>query len=813
MKIRRANLATTSLVALLVAQPALAADAAAAANAEAEGLAEIVVTAQKRSENLQKTPIAIAVLDSAVLADRHVVSLLDLGDGAIPSLKIAPFFSRPGVLVINIRGVGVMADSNQPARDQGVGVYVDGVYLGRAQGLGAALYDVENIEVLKGPQGTLFGRNTMGGAVSIVTKKPSGKFKSNTTLGVGNYNSYNAVTHIDLPEVANISFKIDGILSRRDGMVDNPLQGQNDFNSFDKRGIRLEALWRPTDNFSVDVAVDNSYDATSTMYLQQVTRPLGLPATATAPAIAPNFVAGINPVSATRLNAAKVGVPQPLSIGKTEGYRLGMEWDATSTLKFKSITAYRVMSQTQWDNGSADSTLSIAPTAANPNGNFLIATAGGPYQFARISVAPFRQNQLSQDLEAVGEIGRLKFAAGALFYQEKVQDNAQAFNTNVVTDAAGTTFAQRQIDFNTQVVQRASYVRVTSVGVFGQGIYTPPIAADKIHLTLGGRWTRDQKQGNLFTINGALPIVPVNGVNVSAKIPLDQAWSRFDPLVTLAAEVTDDILVYGKWSTGYRSGGASSRSLTYRSFNPESVSIFEIGGKAQFFDNRVRFNFAAFTGTYKDIQLDFSGLYEDVINGVRVTTTRTTTDIINAPGTGRVKGFELEFLVNPAKGLTLSASYAKNIVTIPPTLNPFPQTGGVLIPVPVPIYQVYTPENTASVSIDYDLPIKDFNLHAHLDGNYDSGFYANYTDVTYDPVTRAVRFAQPKGDSGFIVNSRLALADIPLGGGDGKLTLAVWARNLLNSQFLFWKSGSPQGGISGFFNDFRTYGVEANVRF
>jgi iron complex outermembrane receptor protein len=178
-----------------------------------------------------------------------------------------------------------------------------------------------------------------------------------------------------------------------------------------------------------------------------------------------------------------------------------------------------------------------------------------------------------------------------------------------------------------------------------------------------------------------------------------------------------------------------------------------------------------------------------------------------------VKGFELEFLVNPAKGLTLSASYAKNIVTIPPTLNPFPQTGGVLIPVPVPIYQVYTPENTASVSIDYDLPIKDFNLRAHIDGNYDSGFYANYTDVTYDPVTRAVRFAQPKGDSGFIVNSRLALADIPLGGGDGKLTLAVWARNLLNSQFLFWKSGSPQGGISGFFNDFRTYGVEANVRF
>jgi iron complex outermembrane receptor protein len=96
----------------------------------------------------------------------NVYSLTDLGDGAIPSLKVAPFFSRPGALIMNIRGIGVLSDSNQPARDQGVGIYVDGVYLGRPQGLGTALYDVQSIEVLKGPQGTLFGRNTEGGAVT-----------------------------------------------------------------------------------------------------------------------------------------------------------------------------------------------------------------------------------------------------------------------------------------------------------------------------------------------------------------------------------------------------------------------------------------------------------------------------------------------------------------------------------------------------------------------------------------------------------------------------------------------------------------------
>lgn len=130
---------------------ALAAEASPAELAgDAEGgLRAIVVTAQKRPENLQATPISISVLKSDDLANRHIQSLLDLGDGAIPSLKVAPFFSRSSALIMNIRGIGVLADSNQPARDQGVGVYIDGVYLGRAQGLGTAIYDVESIEVLR----------------------------------------------------------------------------------------------------------------------------------------------------------------------------------------------------------------------------------------------------------------------------------------------------------------------------------------------------------------------------------------------------------------------------------------------------------------------------------------------------------------------------------------------------------------------------------------------------------------------------------------------------------------------------------------
>jgi iron complex outermembrane receptor protein len=285
-------------------------------------------------------------------------------------------------------------------------------------------------------------------------------------------------------------------------------------------------------------------------------------------------------------------------------------------------------------------------------------------------------------------------------------------------------------------------------------------------------------------------------------------------LINLSIDASDDVLIYGKWSSGYRSGGANSRSLSYKTFDPETVSMFEIGAKTEFLDNRARFNIAAYTGTYKDIQLDFSGLYEDVINGVRVATTRTTTDTVNAPGTGKLKGVEAELTFAPVDGLTLTGSYAYNSVEIPDTLNPFPQTGGVFITVPLPIYQVYTPENSASGSIDYKVPVGsgDMAFNLHLDANYDSGYYANYTDSNYDRITRAVLYTQPKGDSAFIVNGRMALSDIDLGTSGAKATLAIWARNLLNEEHIFYKSGTATSGVTGFFNDPRTFGFDFTIK-
>ncbi|WP_298199585.1 TonB-dependent receptor [Novosphingobium sp.] len=815
---RRALTGTSfALACCLAAQaPVRAADTTADGTADealaaedGRGLGEIIVTAQKRAENLQDTPISISVMTSQTLADRRVVSLLDLGDGAIPSLKVAPFFSRPGALIVNVRGVGVLSDSNQPARDQGVGVYINGVYMGRAQGLGTALFDVENIEVLKGPQGTLFGRNTEGGAVNIVTKKPSGEFKLNATAGIGNYGSYRGEVHLDLPEFSNLSLKFDGVIAQRNPFVKNPLSGALGFNSYDKRGINVTALWKPSDSFSAELSYDSSYDATSTLYLQQLTAPTGLPASASgSPAVLANTPAALFKIEPRRASVAAVGVPQDPSIGKAEGYRLGMEWNVNPDLRLRTITSYREMTQTQWDNGSATPSMQQATVTAGVVPSFL------GFQFARYSVAPFRQNQFSQELQVIGELPRLKYQFGGLYYLEHVEDSAQAFNTAQFTDAIGSAYTIRQINYAAQVIQRASYVETTSVGLYGQATYNPPVAGDRLHLTVGARYTRDRKKGVLFTVNGAAPIVPINGVNVQAPIPLNASWSRVDPMINLAIDATDDVMIYGKWSTGYKSGGASSRSLSYRGFDPETVSMFEIGAKTEFFDKHARLNIAAYAGAYKGIQLDFAGLYEDVINGVRVATTRTTLDVVNAPGTGRLKGVEAELTVAPIDGLTLTASYAYNSVKIPNTLNPFPQAGGVLITVPLPIYQVYTPEHAASGAIDYETAITDngIKLRFHLDGNFDGGYYANYNDPNFDNVTRAVRFAQPKGDQALVFNGRLALVDIPLGNAGAKGTVSLWARNLFNEQHVFYKSGSAQAGLSGFFNDPRTWGVELNVK-
>ncbi|MGZ3346154.1 MAG: TonB-dependent receptor, partial [Caulobacteraceae bacterium] len=249
--------AALAVLAMASWEPAFAADAAAVD--AAKPLEEVVVTATKRETNVQRTPIAISVMSADAIQDRHIESLINLADGAVPSLRIATFEARQSALTVGIRGI-VPFDANQTARDIGVGVYVDGIYLGRPQGLNAALFDVERVEVLRGPQGTLFGRNTEGGALNIIAKAPTGQYGGRVVGGFGNYGSYNSEVHVDLPAYANLAVKVDGLIQHQNATTENPLAGQYGWNYFNRVGGRIAFRYRPSDNLTVDLAYDNARD-------------------------------------------------------------------------------------------------------------------------------------------------------------------------------------------------------------------------------------------------------------------------------------------------------------------------------------------------------------------------------------------------------------------------------------------------------------------------------------------------------------------------------------------------------------------------
>lgn len=754
-------------------------------DSESGRLETVVVTAQRRVENLQDTPISISVLTARSLENRRVGSLLDLGDGAIPSLSVKPFFTRPGALIVNIRGVGVMTDSNQPARDQGVGVYIDGVYMGRPQGLGSALYEVSSIEVLKGPQGTLFGRNTAGGAVNITTRKPSGTYRAEATAGIGTFGSYKTELRVDLPELNNVSVKLDAVVMGREGLVKNPLKQASDYGELYRGGLRLAALWEPNEAITVDYAFDTSFDENTTIYQQLIAG-----GTARLP--------GLNVIQPRRAKSGVVAAPQEPSSGDQTGHRLTMEWAISDTLKLKTISAYREMYQDQWDNASP-----TAFTSLSQANNFL------GQAFSRVSTAEFVQDQSSHEVQLLGELPQLKYVVGATYFAENVTDNAQAFFTNRFTDTAGTTSELLAINYDAIPFDRVSNVESTSTGIFAQGTYTPEMFGEKFHITLGGRYSHDEKVGALTIVNGRPP--SVNGV-VGPQV-LNYKDDRFDPMVNLAYDFTDEIMAYFKYSTGFRSGGANSRSLTYSPFGPEEVEVLEFGAKAELFDRRLRLNAAVYSGTYTGIQLDFSARYiqTDPVTGATLVTTRTTQEATNAPGEGKISGLEFDMTWALTDTLTISSAYAHNKVEIPDTANPYPQANGRIITTPIPIRQTNTPENSGSISLDYRRPFMNATLIGHLSFNGDDGYYSSRTDVTYDPVTNKVLIPAPKGEGGIVANGRLALTDIDLS-GKAKLTVSLWARNLFNEERLFWQSLDPVRGVGGFFTEPRTYGLDFNVR-
>lgn len=796
--IRATLLGGTAFLAI-AATPAFAADTgpadpvpatAAADPADEPGqLKEIVVTATKRETSLQKTPIAISVLDPTVLKDRHVQSLLDLADGTVPSLRVATFEARQSALTIGIRGI-VPFDQNQTARDTGVGVYIDGVYLGRSQGLNAALFDIERVEVLRGPQGTLFGRNTEGGALSIVTARPTGKFGASVTAGIGNYGAYNSALHVNLPEWHNISVKLDGVLQHQNAFVTNPLPGAAGWGYFNRVGGHAAVLWKPVDGFSAELSYDQAKDQNTPFYSQLVNyNPRGLPV-ATIAQINANggklpsgTIAPLSPLVVVsgdnRMKQADIGVPQALSTDRTHGFSAKLNYDVMPGLELRSITAWRGVDTDQWDNsGGAHRTVFL------PNG-----------KFSRYSLSFMQQHQFSQEFQAVGSLPQFDYVAGLYYFTENAREVAATPSTNQWNgDGTGyTILSQTALGTITSgnqgwapgsfFLQRGSFARAYSYAAFAQGTYTPA-GFDAFHLTVGGRYTHDKRNGTLYLVQGK-----------STNFPFTFDNNRFDPMVTAAFDASDTVHLYAKYSTGYRAGGANARSQTFTAFGPEAVKSYEIGSKMDLFDRRVRLNVAGYIMDRTGTQIDFDNVDT---NPASPTYNLHTEETRNAPGTSKIRGIEADLTTNPVEGMTVGASYAYTYTNVPATPNPF------LNNALTQVFVVFTPRNAASAYVDYEVPLpgSEAKLRFHLDGNYADPVYSFQNETT-------------RTDKSFVMNGRIALADLPLTGNGTKMTISLWSRNLLNNTYIYRRSAANAAVLGDYanFNPPRTIGLEGTVRF
>ncbi len=708
-------------------------------------LSEIIVTAQKREESLQGTPISIAVLGSEDLARRGVATLSDFASGAVPSLRIIPIQARPSSLTVTMRGI-YPGDAAMISRDPTVGIYVDGVYLGRSQGLGSEMFDLERMEVLRGPQGTLFGRNAVGGAISMVSKKPTGRLGLDLTAGISNFDGRSVKAHLNLPEFAGFSIKLDGVWTKRDGWVENALAGASDWYEVNRRGARVSVMWEPGPDLNVLYSYDISRDASTAGYNQTMSvLPGGL--------LPPMFS-----LEKKRVREGQIGVPMEPSVGKVSGHSLQATWNVTDQLTLRSISAYRKLSQDQYTN-SGGLTLSYAPNSV----------------FSRISYADMHQDQFSQEVQLLGSFENLKFVAGAFYFKEDADDLAYSpFSARFNSDGTGYTLLP--VSFSAaNFPERASVLHAKSRAVFGQATYTPPILGERLHLTGGLRWTHDSKHGARTRAAGAV-----------IDIPFSFSSKRVDPAFTAAFDWTDAINTYVKWGQAYRAGGANSRAPNFEKFGEEEVSSWEIGAKTELFNRRVRLNIAAYHTKYKDRQVDFVNPRSPSV----ITT-------VNTPDPAKIKGVEVDLTARLTRELTLTGSYAYTSWKAVGDRNPYSgliEEGVVL----------YTPRNSASAALDHVFsPFDGATLSTHVDAIYSSSFYTGSATT-------------PRTDSYVMLNGRITLGDLEIGNGP-KLAVSLWGKNLTNTQwetFQYALAGTGVANVvSGYFNEPRTYGVEARLTF
>jgi iron complex outermembrane receptor protein len=581
----------------------------------------------------------------------------------------------------------------------------------------------------------------------MVTKRPTGYLEGTIKTGMGNYGSKNTELHLNLPSFGDIATKIDFISQHQDATIENPLEGAYGWNYFDRTGLRFSAETARL-YFTADAGVDKN-----TPFYSQLLNfdPLDK---------------GLDPLpsmivveGSDRMKVADIGVPQDLSRNDTAGAGLIFVQDTPFGFEFKSISSFRKVDSEQWDNSGG----AHRPPTVKPLG-----------VFSRYSLSKLGQDQVSQEFQIVGSTDMIDYVGGVYYFKENAWEEAATPSTNQWNaDLTGYTINDPSTwAYENWKIDRGSRATSESLGAFGQATYH----LGYWHFTLGGRQTVDKKNGVLYKVK-----------NLDADWQMHLKSSRFNPLAIISYEATEDLNVYAKYATGYRSGGASSRSLSFNEFGPEDVKSWELGAKYE--SSAARMNLALFTTDRTGSQIDFSQVNFDPITQ----TTRNTLETLNAPGVTKINGFEVDGQFALTDNLQVRAAYTYTDAQVPDTVNPF--TGELQN-----VFIVFTPKNVYNVGVDYSKYFSNFMLAAHF-------------DITKTDAAHAFSEYDLMNDAHTIANASISLEDFEIGSGIARLQF--WVRNLTDEAYVYRRDPAKNSslGTYGNFNAPRTYGVSFGYDF
>jgi len=753
-----------SAIAMAVSTPAIAQDRATA-------LEEVIVTAQKRSESLQDTPISISAFNKDALEAIGITEANQIGAYS-PNVQMTKPPGSNDNISFSIRGLGSGASD---VMDEGtVAIYMDGVLIPRGAGVAVDIVDLERIEILRGPQGTLYGRNTIGGAVNLITQKPSDDFGFKQKFTVGNRDYLLSNTSIDTGKHGDFAAKISYHSKEKDGFAKNSVHG-NDLGHVESEALRLAVRWTPSDQVTVDYTYDKSERDGNANNSQVVhARPQN-------PFLGGEIWAQVlAQASPDRLGQLSKGTsPGNTTYSNIDAHSLTVQWDLDNGMTFKSVTGYR-----EWKGGVADTEFGggFASSVDIPAVFGYTVPAGtylAPFQAMRDTEA----ESFTQELQLQGSLldDRLDYTVGVYYFDEdNVEDNPQTIL------APGVFFGG---PFGTDtLLGPLPFIygnKTTSYAAFGQFTYA---ATDKLDLTLGLRYTKDEK--DVFLDKGV-------------KTKADKDWNNFSPSFTANYALNEDVSLYATYSKGYRAGGYNARAADATTFvlpfNEELVTNYEMGIKSDWFDSRLRVNAAIFHFDYDDAQVN------QFVAGAA-----GASSIITNAGVAENDGIEIEITALPIEGLMITAAYGYQDsqyiefysgLTDPVTGNPAPSAKADALgneDISDVAKRPNSPKNTGSLIVAYDFEPTDWGqFRLQVDGTYTGDFVFHPQLNKYDG-----------RDDQTLVNARLTLSDIPV--SKGNLTVAAWVKNINNEEYREW--GIDFGAFVGIaidtFQELRSYGID-----